>query len=105
MKNLAIGLAGIGIIYFVFFHKKGDDKKIFTGGVIEDPADKGFTIKDPTDPTGAVFVVLNGKRYGFSSEQAFVNYGYSQPQILTKKEVEAFPSGGWVNADGRVIQG
>jgi hypothetical protein len=55
------------------------------------------------DPTGAVYVLLSGKKYAFVSEKAFNAYGYKAPKTITKTQFDSIPNGGFVAEDGKVV--
>jgi|688.fasta_scaffold00522_17 hypothetical protein len=88
-KKIIIGVGAVvllGVVYYMMTKKKAP-----------------YTIQWKGDPTGAVFVVINGKKYGFISGKAFDAYGRSEPKSVTKEEVDAIPSGGRVDELGKVV--
>ena len=105
-KKIIIGVgvvALLGVVYYMMTKKKEAGtsmEEIVTAIVPIAP----YTIQWKADPTGAVFVVIDGKRYGFSSPKAFDAYGRSEPKSVTKEEVDAIPRGGFVSEEGKVIQ-
>ena len=62
------------------------------------------TLAKGTDPTNAVFLVLGGKKYAFVSENAFLNYGYKVPTVITLEQLNSLSSGGFVDKDGKVVK-
>jgi hypothetical protein len=108
-KFLIAGLVLAGVVVAVLYAKK-KQKDLTTATTnletaTEPMAKDNFTVSlGSTDPTGAVFLILGGKSHPFLSEKAFTNYGYTVPTIITKSELETYPSGGFVNEEGKVIQ-
>jgi len=104
-KKIIIGVGAVallGVVYYMMTKKK-DSVDVITATTTVAPI-APYTIQWKGDPTGAVFVVIDGKKYGFSSEKAFTAYGYSTPKSVTKEEVDAIPVGGWVDELGKVNQ-
>ena len=103
-KKIIIGVgvvALLGVVYYMMKKKKvagTSMEEIVTAIVPIAP----YTIYWKGDPT--VFVVIDGKKYGFTSEKAFTAYGYITPKLVTKEEVDSIPSGGYVSQDGKVIK-
>ena len=62
------------------------------------------TLGGAVDPTGAIYLVLEGKKYGFISGDAWRAYGTPSPKTITKAELDAIPNGGYVFTDGKVIK-
>lgn len=118
-KNLIIGaivlaLAGVG---FYMWKKKQNPPLMDMTSIPETtvgtpPASTPPATTPPStdivqwlaDPTKGVFVIIDGKKYGFMSEKAFTNYGYSIPKSITEAELKAIPSGGFVDETGKVIK-
>ncbi len=59
------------------------------------------------NPAGTVYLLVNGKKRGFVSQQAFYELGYNPEQILDAgwKELNAIPEGEPLNADFAYPQG
>jgi hypothetical protein len=105
-KKIIIGVGAVALLVVVYYMMT---KKKVVGTTMEEIVTAivpiaPYTIQWKADPTGAVFVVIDGKKYGFSSGKAFDAYGRSEPKSVTKEEVDAIPTGGWVNELGKVIQ-
>lgn len=95
MKKLLIAAALLGGLYFAFGrNKEGQEATV----------DKGFAVSMENDPNGGVYIVIGGKKYGVSSEAAFIAYGYMVPQIVSKSELDAIPDGGFIAANGAVVR-
>jgi hypothetical protein len=104
-KKIIIGVGAVallGVVYYMMTKKK-DSVDVITATTTVAPI-APYTIQWKEDPTGAVFVVIDGKRYGFMSSKAFDAYGRSEPKLVTKEEVLAIPAGGWVDETGKVNQ-
>lgn len=103
-KKIIIGvgvlaLAGVG--YYMMKKKKGAVENVSTTTTTVTEI-APYTIQWKADPTGAVHLVKGGKKYGFMSEKAFKAYGYIEPKSATKDEVDAIPTGGFVDEEGKV---
>jgi hypothetical protein len=111
---IALGLGGVG---FYMWKKKQNQPLMDTSSISETiigtpPTSTTSTSTTPStdivqwleDPTKGVFVIIDGKKYGFMSEKAFANYGYSIPKSITEAELNAIPSAGFVDEDGKVIK-
>jgi hypothetical protein len=123
-KNLIIGVIALGLVGvgFYMWKKKQNKPPMDTTSIPETiagtppastpPASTPPASTTPStdivqwlaDPTKAVFVIIDGKKYGFMSEKAFVSYGYSIPRTITEEELKAIPSGGFVDENGKVIK-
>jgi len=103
-KKIILGvgvLALIGVTYYIMKKKKGAVENILTDTTTVAPI-APYTIQWKADPTGAVHLVKGGKKYGFMSEKAFKAYGYIEPKSVTKEEVDAITTGGFVDEEGKV---
>ena len=102
-KKIIIGVGVVALLGVGYYMMK--KKKVEETIIVETLAPIApYTIQWKADPTGAVFVVINGKKFGFMSPKAFDAYGRSEPKSVTKEEVDAIPSGGWVDELGKVNQ-
>lgn len=104
-KKIIIGVGAVallGVAYYMMKKKKGAVDVITATTTVTPIAP--YTIQWKADPTGAVHVVIDGKKYGFMSGKAFDAYGRSEPKSVTKEEVDAIPTGGWVDETGKVNQ-
>ena len=97
-KLILVGLLVAGAVIAV----KASSGKTEAAGNDALLIDRGFAITYPGAPNGATFLVYQGKKYAFISQEAFVNFGYTQPVISTQQEVDSYPKEGFVGADGRV---
>ena len=97
-KLILVGLLVAGAVIAV----KANSKSSTAGGSNAIDGGRGFSATFPNAPNGATWLILNGKKYPFVSEQAFRNFGYTQPQMLTEQDVTAYADGGFVGDDGRV---
>ena len=98
-KVVFVGLLGLAAFAAYSMNKKNADQ---SGSATAAIADRGYSATYPGAPNGATWLIYMGKKYAFVSEQAFRNFGYTQPQNLTKQDVEVFPNAGFVGDDGRV---
>jgi len=116
-KKVLIGgiLALVVLGYFYMAKKKKDlllaSSDNATNGASSIDATTTSTIKDnytvtlgSVDPTGAVFLVLGGKKYAFVDELAFKNYGYIAPEVITKANLDLIPIGGFVDTQGKIVK-
>lgn len=123
-KNLIIGVIALGLVGvgFYMWKKKQNKPQMDTTSIPERFVEEHQIVPPPAitppasttpstdivqwlaDPTKAVFVIIDGKKYGFMSEKAFVSYGYSIPRTITEEELKAIPSGGFVDENGKVIK-
>jgi hypothetical protein len=104
-KNIIYGVGAVallGVVYYAMKKKKDSVSTIDMATTMVEVAPYSIQWKD--DPTGGVYIVENGKKYAFISEKAFVNYGYSVPKLVTKEELDAIPSSGFVDESGKVIK-
>lgn len=103
---LGVGVVALlGVGYYMMKKKKGTVENVI-GDVVPTTTVTEvlpYTIQWKADPTGAVQLVKGGKKYGFMSEKAFKAYGYTEPKSVTKEEVDAIPTGGFVNEEGKVM--
>ena len=117
-KKLIIGILALTVIgagyYFWIKKKKGENMGMTTQDTVLSSASLPLTPATTTekskeivqwlaDPTNGVFVIVDGKKYGFMNEKAFTNYGYSIPKAITEIELKAIPSGGFVDETGKII--
>jgi lipopolysaccharide export system protein LptC len=104
-KILILGLVVFaGLAYFYMQKKSKKNTLVESPEVNTLPVKDNYTVTvDSPGSTGAVYLVLGGKKYPFISEKAFTNYGYSKPEVITSAELEAIKTGGFVSEDGKVI--
>jgi hypothetical protein len=104
-KLIALGVLVVGFAVFMFLQSKKKKNETLTPADAPPILRNNYTVTlGSVDPTGAVFVILDGKKYPFVSEKAFVNYGYKVPDVITKEELDSFTTGGFVSEDGKVIK-
>ena len=104
LLGIAVLVAGVGV-YFFMKRKKANTINIENSGndlVNATLADGTIVTLGEIDPTGAVFVILGGKRYGFVSDEAFKKYGYKPPIVIEKTVLDTLTDAGFVNETGKV---
>lgn len=106
-KFIVVGVVVLAIAGYYFYNKKRT-KPLMQSAL---PPDTTVSIRDnytvtlgSVDPTGAVYVILGGKKYGFPNDKAFISYGYTKPETITKAELDLIPSGGFISDEGKVIK-
>lgn len=108
-KKIIMGVGAVallGVVYYMIKKKKGaSDSNVVNVAptnvsVANVPA---YTIQWKEDPTNAVFLVIKGTKYGFMSPKAFDAYGRSEPKSVTKAELDAIPTVGYIDETGEEI--
>lgn len=102
-KKILLGVAGLAIAGY-FFRDKLFGNSTGTVGSSTAAIDRGYSVTYPGAPNGAVWQVINGKKFAYVSEAAytaFQNLGGTPFSQSTAAEVEAIPVGGFVDSDGR----
>jgi hypothetical protein len=105
-QKIAIAVVSVVLVGAMYMRFKKGKKTVATMPALSENMPDNFTVKLSTtaDPTGATYLILGGKKFGFSSQEAFSNYGYTVPKIITKAELDLYPSGGFVDKTGKVIK-
>lgn len=103
-KNIIYGVGAVALLGVIYYAMKKKKDSVDTTGMATTMVEVApYSIQWKDDPTGAVYIVENGKKYAFMSEKAFVAYGYSVPKLVTKEELDAIPNAGFVDESGKVI--
>jgi hypothetical protein len=107
-KVLVGGLVLLGIVGYFFLFKKKKVTEIDLPSTAETPTasieDNYAVTLGSVDPTGGVWLVLGGKKYGFISETAWTTYGYTVPKVITKEALDLIPDGGFVDNEGKIVK-
>ena len=115
MKNKKIimgvgAVALLGVVYYMMKKKKAtSNSNVITNNETIAPTKvsvaniPAYTIQWKEDPTKAVFLVVKGEKFGFMSPKAFDAYGRSEPKSVTKSELDAIPTVGFVDETGEEI--
>lgn len=102
-KKILLGVTGLAIATY-FFRDKLFGNSTTKGESSTVVIDRGYSVTYPGAPNGAVWQVINGKRFAFISEaayNAFQALGATPYSQSTSAEVEAIPAVGFVDSDGR----
>jgi hypothetical protein len=108
-KKILLGVGalvvGLGVYFFMRSKKVGAStiETLGTDSIQSTLADGTLISLGDKDPSKAVYLVLGGKKYAFVSEEALTKYGFKTPVVIEKTLFDTLPSGGFVDANGKVV--
>jgi len=105
LLGVGVLVVGLGIYFFTRSRKVGASTiaTLGTDSIQSTLADGTLISLGDKDPSKAVFLVLGGKKYAFVSEEALTKYGFKTPVVIEKSVFDTLPSGGFVDANGKVV--